>query len=140
MVHGDGLNYQSIRTRRDVNGAASAGARTPGSAWTGGCGRLLAMVGRLVIEAVRPVVDCGQWPASAVVGQTVAVRATIFRDGHVLLGAAVQARGPGDPVRAPLVEVEPGLDRWAGEIALPEQGMWEFVIEAWTDVVATWQR
>src|SRR4030095_16073290 len=125
MVHGDGLNYQSIRTRRDVNGAASAGARPPGSAVTGGYGRLLAMVGRIVIEAVRPVVDCGQWPARAVVGQAVAVRATIVGEGHVVRGAAAQAVGPGDAVRAPLVEVEPGLDRWAGEIALPEQGMWE---------------
>jgi starch synthase (maltosyl-transferring) len=98
------------------------------------------MVGRIVIEAVRPSVDCGRWPARAIVGQVVGVQATIFRDGHALLGAAVQARGPGEPVRSPLTEVEPGLDRWAGEITFPATGMWEFVIEAWTDVLATWQR
>src|SRR4029453_1164405 len=62
--------------------------------------RLPGMVGRIVIEAVRPVVDCGRWPARAGAGQAVPVQATIYRDGHVLLGAAVQARGPGAPVRA----------------------------------------
>ncbi|HKE97616.1 MAG TPA: alpha-1,4-glucan--maltose-1-phosphate maltosyltransferase [Actinomycetes bacterium] len=98
------------------------------------------MVGRIVIEAVRPVVDCGRWPARAVAGQAVPVQATIYRDGHVLLGAAVQARGPGALVRAAMTEVEPGLDRWAGEVTLPGTGMWELVVEAWTDTLATWQR
>ena len=98
------------------------------------------MVGRIVIEAVRPVVDCGQWPARAVPGQRIPVSATIFRDGHDLLGAAVRFRGPdGASVVVPMVETDHGLAAWEAEVTLPEEGLWDFVVEAWTDSIATWR-
>jgi starch synthase (maltosyl-transferring) len=72
------------------------------------------MVGRIVIEAVRPVVDCGQWPARAVAGQRITVQATIFRDGHDILGAGVRVRGPGGvTVFEPMHHGAPGTDRWS---------------------------
>ena len=49
--------------------------------------------------------------------------------------------GPGDRrgQLVPLVEVNHGLHQWQGEITLPRTGAWSFVIEAWTDEVATWR-
>ena len=50
---------------------------------------------RIRIENVKPVVDCGRHPAKRSVGDTVDVQATVFRDGHEILGARVLYRGPG---------------------------------------------
>ena len=47
------------------------------------------MIGRIVITDVAPVVSCGRWPAKAVVGESVPVTATVFREGHDLIGADV---------------------------------------------------
>ncbi|HYY82120.1 MAG TPA: alpha-1,4-glucan--maltose-1-phosphate maltosyltransferase [Actinomycetes bacterium] len=100
------------------------------------------MIGRIVIEGIRPQVDCGRWPARAVAGETIPVSATIFRDGHnVVVGAAVRLSGPGER-RAQLVrmtETNPGVHLWEAEVTLPRTGYWTFTVEAWTDPVATWR-
>jgi starch synthase (maltosyl-transferring) len=55
------------------------------------------MIGRIVIEDIRPQVDGGLFTTRAVAGETVPVEATIFRDGHnEIVDAAVRLRGPGD--------------------------------------------
>jgi starch synthase (maltosyl-transferring) len=104
---------------------------------------LLVVIGRIVIEEIRPQVDCGQWPSRAVAGETVPIRATIFRDGHtVVVGAAVRLLGPGErqaqPQRIRMTEVNHGLHQWEAEVTLPRTGLWSFAIEAWTDELATW--
>ena len=37
---------------------------------------------RVVIESVRPQIDCGRFPIKRVVGETVVVEADVFADGH----------------------------------------------------------
>ncbi|HEX8857889.1 MAG TPA: maltotransferase domain-containing protein, partial [Actinomycetes bacterium] len=101
------------------------------------------MIGRVVIEEIRPQVDCGQWPARAVAGESLPVRATIFRDGHTMeVAAAVRLSGPGQrqDQRVRMTEVNRGLHRWEAEVTLPTTGMWSFTVEAWTDELATWLR
>src|SRR5581483_927668 len=91
------------------------------------------------IQAIEPIVDCGRYPVKRTVGDPVEVYATIFKDGHDVLGAAVRVRGPGDTDwrEEPLVLV--GNDRWHGTFAVDRPGRWEFAVAAWTDRVATWQ-
>ncbi len=99
------------------------------------------VIGRVVIEGIRPQVDCGQWPARAVAGETLPVQATIFRDGHnVVVAAAVRLTGPGDrqSQRGRMTETNPGLHQWEAEVTLARTGLWTLVIEAWTDELATW--
>jgi starch synthase (maltosyl-transferring) len=80
-------------------------------------------------------------PAKAVVGERVPVSAAIYREGHDVLAARVRWR----PVRtkewrtSPLRLVEPGLDRWTGELVVDTIGDHELQIEAWTDRFATWR-
>jgi starch synthase (maltosyl-transferring) len=98
------------------------------------------VIGRVVMEGIRPQVDCGQWPARAVAGETLPVQATIFRDGHnVVVAAAVRLTGPGDKAqRSRMTETNPGLHQWEAEVTLPRTGLWTLVVEAWTDDLATW--
>jgi len=51
-------------------------------------------LGRIPILDAAAVVDCARWPAKAVVGETIEVSATVFREGHERLGAAVVLRTP----------------------------------------------
>src|SRR6476469_1365849 len=44
----------------------------------------------LVIECVKPELDCGRYPVKRVVGDTVEVRADILKDGHDLLDARIR--------------------------------------------------
>src|SRR5690606_11845718 len=98
------------------------------------------VLGRIPILDVAPVVDCGRWPAKAVVGETVEVSATVFREGHERLGAAVVLRTP-DGEELPgrrMREVGEGLDRWAAQVTSTRTGSWSFRVEAWGDPLAHW--
>ena len=46
------------------------------------------MIGRIPVVDVQPVVAGGQRPAKAVTGESFEVSATVFREGHHMLGAA----------------------------------------------------
>jgi starch synthase (maltosyl-transferring) len=95
--------------------------------------------GRIQIQAIEPIVDCGRYPVKRTVGDQVAVYATIFKDGHDTLGAAIRVRGPGDK-RWREEPLEPmGNDRFGGVFAVDRPGRWHFSIAAWTDRIATWQ-
>src|SRR5262249_23233623 len=67
--------------------------------------------------------------------------ATIFREGHEMLGAGVVLRTPGGE-RQPLVsmaEVMPGTDRHAAQVTVGCEGHWQFQVEAWGDPIAHWR-
>ena len=98
------------------------------------------MVGRLGISDVRPTVSCGRYPARAVVGEVLTVAATVFREGHDAVAANVAVTRP-DGSAGPFLRMVPGLpgtDRWSAPLALDEEGLWTFVVEAWGDPLGTW--
>lgn len=98
------------------------------------------MIGRIPITDIHPVVDCGQWPAKAVAGETIELSATVFREGHDAVAAGVVLTSP-DGQRGRLKrmrELAPGTDRWGVEVSLPTEGDWLFRVEAWSDPFATW--
>jgi starch synthase (maltosyl-transferring) len=107
----------------------------------GRVGRFDAMTGRIPILDVAPAEGCGRWPAKAVVGETFAVTATVFREGHdavtanVVLRDAKGRKGPWTPMR----QLEAGTDRWGADVTPTSQGRWTFCVEAWSDPVATWR-
>jgi starch synthase (maltosyl-transferring) len=90
-------------------------------------------------------VSCGQYSARAVVGEVIPISATVFREGHGLVGANVVWRGPGKQAgsrsAAPgrMVPGAPGTDRWHSTVTATEPGRWSFFIEAWSDPFATWR-
>jgi starch synthase (maltosyl-transferring) len=94
---------------------------------------------RIQIQDIWPQTDCGRYPTKAVVGDRVAVWATIFRDGHEVLGAALRYRPKGARKwrEAPMGEF--GSDRWMGHLDVDAVGLWEFTIEAWVDRLASWR-
>ena len=47
---------------------------------------------RVVVEGVRPEIDCGAFPAKRIVGDRVVVEADIFTDGHDLVAGEILYR------------------------------------------------
>ncbi|HET9772834.1 MAG TPA: alpha-1,4-glucan--maltose-1-phosphate maltosyltransferase [Acidimicrobiia bacterium] len=95
---------------------------------------------RIVIEGIRPSTPNG-YPAKAVVGRATAISADVFRDGHDILAARVKWRsrsnGKGKWATAPMRPL--GNDRYEAVIEPAELGAHEFVVEAWTDRLASWR-
>jgi starch synthase (maltosyl-transferring) len=99
------------------------------------------VIGRIPILDVQPVLECGRRPAKAVTGENFEVSATVFREGHEMLGAGVVLRGPGGG-RHPLVamtEIAPGTDRYGAQVTVDCEGRWRFQVEAWGDPIAHWR-
>jgi starch synthase (maltosyl-transferring) len=98
---------------------------------------------RIRIENPWPQIDCGRFPVKRVSGDVVEVSADVWRDGHEILRADVRFRGPGQRTwqRAPMrrVDAHEDGDRWAATFPVTVIGRWQYTVEAWTDVFATWR-
>src|ERR1700742_370331 len=98
------------------------------------------VIGRIPILDVQPAVDCGRYPAKSAVGEAFPVSATVFREGHGAVAAAVVLRDPGVsnlPMEV-MRELAPGTDRWGADVAAGREGEWSFRGEAWSDPIADW--
>ncbi|HEY3810202.1 MAG TPA: maltotransferase domain-containing protein, partial [Acidimicrobiales bacterium] len=97
------------------------------------------MTGRLVIEDVRPRTPNAGHFAKAVVGESVPVRAVVFKEGHDLLTGRVLlvAKGRKKPVSTGVLEPV-GSDEWVSHVMPAQIGPHRIIVEAWTDRHATW--
>lgn len=113
------------------------------------------MSGRVEVDDVEPVISCGRYPAKAVVGETVPVKATVWREGHDAVAATLVVRYlgrhyplPGEqPVEqagspAPLrLPMQPCFDAYVfhGAFTPDTVGLWTFRVEGWGDPLQTWR-
>jgi len=98
---------------------------------------------RIHIQYPQPVVDAGRYPAKRTVGEVVDVSCDAFRDGHDKLRAVVLYRRAGTRKWAEAelhaLDAHHNGVRWGGAFVVDRIGRWEFTIQAWTDVFATWR-
>lgn len=99
-----------------------------------------ALVGRIPVLDVSPVAEAGRFPAKAVVGEVVPIRATVFREGHDAVGATAVLVAPDgtDHSTARMVDIAPGLDRFEARLVPDATGTWGFRVEGWSDPYGTW--
>ncbi|MET8854407.1 maltotransferase domain-containing protein [Amycolatopsis sp. NPDC004625] len=97
------------------------------------------MVGRIVIEDVRPTVGTAEHPAKAVVGEAVRVSATVWAEGTEAVAAAVVLRWPDGSTRRTRLEPDGG-DGFAAVVVPDEPGVWTFRIDAWSEPWTAWER
>ncbi len=97
-------------------------------------------IGRIPVLDVAPVVDCGRWPAKAVVGEAVPVTATVFREGHDAVAATAVLLAPDgrEHSRVRMDAVDPGLDHYRADVVPDAVGEWTFRVEGWSDPYGTW--
>jgi starch synthase (maltosyl-transferring) len=104
------------------------------------------VIGRIPILDVQPVVRVASElgasaPAKAVPDERFMVSATVFREGHEMLGTAVVLTDPAGQRQPPTLmgELAEGSDRYGAEVAATSEGLWHFAVEAWGDPVARWR-
>jgi starch synthase (maltosyl-transferring) len=88
---------------------------------------------RIVIDNVAPTVDQGRFAAKRVIGDTIAIEADAFTDGHDLLIVDLLWR-PVDATKWRRASMQPiGNDRWQASIRPERIGRYEFTVEAGWD-------
>jgi starch synthase (maltosyl-transferring) len=96
-------------------------------------------IGRIPIRDLSPQQPANIWPAKAYVGEVVPFAATVFKEGHDLLGVDLLLTSPdGEETKHRMHEVGEGLDRWQADVLIDVQGGWLFSVQAWVDDWATW--
>jgi len=94
---------------------------------------------RAVIDALLPAVDGGRFPVKCIAGESIAVEAHCFTDGHdklrvVLCWGAVGASEPFEVEMAP----QPN-DVWLAEFTPPRAGRYRYTVVAWVDHFESWR-
>ncbi len=94
---------------------------------------------RVVIESVTPSVDGGRFPIKRVVGDTLAVEADCFGDGHDVVACALLWRRTGQAKWNNARMTALGNDRWRATFVVDALGEWEYTVCAWVDPFLSWQ-
>jgi starch synthase (maltosyl-transferring) len=95
---------------------------------------------RVIIESVRPEVDCGRFPVKRVIGEEVQVEADVFADGHDAVVAELLWKFSSDTdwQRLPMTFMH--NDHWAASFRVEKLGRYEYTVRGWADPFLTWQR
>ncbi|WP_374100703.1 maltotransferase domain-containing protein [Naasia sp. SYSU D00057] len=97
------------------------------------------VLGRIPILDLSPQQPDDLWPAKAFVGEVVPFAATVFREGHDLLGADVVLTDPrGRTTEHRMTLISKGTDRWRADAIVDRAGFWTYRIKAWGDDFHTW--
>ena len=77
-------------------------------------------IDRIPVHKVSPVIEGGAYPAKAVVGESIPIRATVFREGHDAVNASVVLTDPNGTERLePMHPTTPlGFDWWTASVVL----------------------
>jgi starch synthase (maltosyl-transferring) len=94
---------------------------------------------RVVIEDVRPEVGAGRHPVKRSVGNSVAVSAAVFAEGHDRVAAALRFRREGDGSWQEERMVPSPEGRWEARFTVEAPGRYQYTLEAWVDRFASWR-
>ncbi len=95
---------------------------------------------RVIIENVKPAINCGEFPVKRVINEKLRLEADIYCDSHDVLSAEFFYKY-GEDGNWQWKELEYDInDRWYGFFNLTKTGSWFFGIQAWVDHFKTWHR
>jgi starch synthase (maltosyl-transferring) len=95
---------------------------------------------RVIIENVRPEIDCGRFAIKRTVGEKVTVEADFFSDGHDAIAGSLLFRKEDESEwsEAPMALLV--NDRWRGDFIVTDIGCYRYTLEAWVDRFKTWRK
>lgn len=94
---------------------------------------------RVVITNIEPQVNNGSYPVKAIVEQPVCISASVFCDGHDILGAQVSIKHEREKLWQQLPLQPKGNDHWEAGFIPARTGRYTFQITGWIDHFATWR-
>ena len=97
-------------------------------------------IGRIPIRNLSPQQPENRWAAKSFVGEVVPFTATVFREGHDLIGVQLLLTDPtGVEQVHRMAPMAAGTDGWTVDAQLTSPGTWTWRIRAFTDDWQTWQ-
>jgi starch synthase (maltosyl-transferring) len=93
---------------------------------------------RVIIEDIKPQVDCGRYPTRRFLGDRVNISAAIFSDGHdhVIANLLFKPEGEREWRSTPMTALV--NDLWTASFTVDRLGKWIYTIQAWVDHFDTW--
>ncbi len=95
---------------------------------------------RLVLEGVRPEIDCGSFPIKRTVGEEVVVEVDAFADGHDALTVLLRYRPEAVQQWTDIPMEFLGNDRWRASFPVTMVGRYRYTVTGWVDRFVTWRR
>ncbi|MGQ7868211.1 alpha-1,4-glucan--maltose-1-phosphate maltosyltransferase [Sunxiuqinia sp. sy24] len=95
---------------------------------------------RVIIENVKPQINCGEFPIKRVIKDKVKVTADIFCDSHDVLNAEVLYRYQNEKQAHATPMRQLINDRWEGEFQVSKLGSYYYTVNAWVDHFKSWHR
>ena len=81
------------------------------------------MTGRIAIDDIRPVINCGSYPAKGAVGEVIPIFAVVWREGHDAVGATCVITDPhGRETAIPMIPREEEPDKFNAPFVPNEMG------------------
>ena len=94
---------------------------------------------RVVIDDIKPQLDCGKFFIKRVVGETVSVSADILPDGHDVMQAEVMFKHQSERKWREARMHPIGNDRWEASFSVEKQGFYQYKVRGWVDYALNWQ-
>jgi starch synthase (maltosyl-transferring) len=94
----------------------------------------------VVIQHVKPEVDCGRFPIKRVIGEAVDVEADIFTDGHDAIACVIRYRHEDEELWTEIPMEPLGNDHWRAPFTVEKLGHYIYSITAWVDPFQTWYK
>jgi starch synthase (maltosyl-transferring) len=95
---------------------------------------------RAVIDAVLPTIDCGRFPAKRIAGESIAVEAHCFADGHDKLRVVLRWKLAGSANADFEIDMKAqSNDVWTAEFTPPQPGRCQCMVLAWVDHFESWR-
>ena len=95
---------------------------------------------RVIIEKVKPEIDCGKFPVKRVPGETLSVSADIFTDGHDMLTARLLYKTADEQEWNIMPMTHKVNDRWTGSFPITRESSYSYTIDAWINPFSSWLR
>ncbi len=93
---------------------------------------------RVVIESVKPQVDCGRYAVRRFLGDRVTVSVAMFGDGHDHVAGRLLFRPEREQSWRSVPLVSEGNDIWSASFVVDALGVWLYAVEGWIDHLGTW--
>ncbi|MBC2846824.1 alpha-1,4-glucan--maltose-1-phosphate maltosyltransferase [Winogradskyella flava] len=94
---------------------------------------------RVVIDAVKPQINCGEFFIKRVVNEVINIDANVLVDGHDVIAASVlfkhEKAKKWEEVRMQLIE----NDEWKASFTVANQGFYAYKVQGWVDYALNWQ-
>ncbi|MFH6604929.1 alpha-1,4-glucan--maltose-1-phosphate maltosyltransferase [Maribacter algicola] len=94
---------------------------------------------RVVIENIRPQIECGTFFIKRTVGEKVTVNADVLGDGHDIIQCEVLFRHEDEKVFESVRMLHEGNDAHTASFHVTKQGFYHYRIQGWVDNALNWQ-